>query len=213
MIITDENITTLNNYLEYAGLPRQLSPQVAKYLRILLRENENLNLVSRKLDVDTLIIEHIYDCLAGHSFFNEAASVTDIGTGGGFPGMLLAIIFPEKRFVLVDKSPKKVQFLQKTIKEMALTNVTAIEGVINDIKIETEALTCRGFKPVKEILTFTKAFFKKGGRYILFKGRRERIEEELSQAEQCFAFKTDITPIADKIEKERHIITLERVGG
>lgn len=211
-MITNENIITLNSYLQYAGLSGTFSGPLAKYLKIVLRENQNLNLVSRKLDVDTLIIEHFYDCLAGHSYFKEAASVTDIGTGGGFPGMLLAIVFPEKHFVLIDKSPKKVKYLQSAIEEMELKNVTARQGVINDAKIETEAITCRGFKSIKEILTFTKPFFKKGGSYILYKGRRERIDQELKEAEKRFAFKADIQTIAEKVNKERHIITLERVG-
>ena len=65
--------------------------KITEYVEFLMEQNENLNLVSRKLDVTTVIDEHIYDCLAPWKMFGDYESITDLGTGAGLPGILITI--------------------------------------------------------------------------------------------------------------------------
>ena len=205
-----EEINLLNQYLEFAEIKPDFHQKLKTYLEYLLEQNTQLNLVSRKLDTATIIKEHIYDCLCGWKYFRDCSSITDIGTGGGLPGLLFAIIFPGKRITLVDKSAKKIDFLKSAVTVLGLENVVVKSGLLDSLTIDSEVITCRGFKPVLQIISMTDAFFKKGGSYILFKGRSEKISEELRDAGKKFKFNSTIESIAGKLDKERHILKIQR---
>src|SRR5689334_8484463 len=87
--------------------------------------NEKINVISRK-DIDGLYEKHILHSLSIAAVFNFPASSTviDIGTGGGFPGIPLAIFFPEVKFHLVDSIGKKLKVVESIAAELNLSNVT-----------------------------------------------------------------------------------------
>ena len=98
-------------------------------LEPLYREwNEKINLVSRK-DIDNLRLHHIYHSLAiGHVLhFAKGTTILDVGTGGGFPGIPLAILFPECHFTLIDSIGKKIRVAEDIAKRVGLSNVTCIQ--------------------------------------------------------------------------------------
>ena len=105
-------------------------------LGLLYREwNEKINLVSRK-DVENLYINHILHSLgiAKVMEFKPGASVLDVGTGGGFPGIPLAILFPETQFHLVDSIGKKITVVNAVSEAIGLTNVKAEQIRAEQIK-------------------------------------------------------------------------------
>ncbi|HOV12854.1 MAG TPA: 16S rRNA (guanine(527)-N(7))-methyltransferase RsmG [Spirochaetota bacterium] len=213
-MITNASDTSkiLKEYLEYANIDLINFDGVYSYLLFLLEKNTELNLVSRKLDEKTIIMDHIYDCLAGFGYFKNFETITDLGSGGGFPGLLLAIVFKDKKIQLIEKSPKKVIFLQEAIKKLNLHNVTVSLNLVNNEIINSDCITARAFKSIVEILDFTKNYFNKGGLYLLYKGRMETITEEIDEAKKRFKFKKDFFKIAEKIEnKERYLIRLEKI--
>lgn len=105
-------------------------------LDALYREwNAKINVISRK-DIDALYEKHVLHSLAiaAACTFNPGAEVVDVGTGGGFPGIPLAIIFPEARFTLVDSIGKKITVVKEVAAGIGLKNIEAIHARAEDLK-------------------------------------------------------------------------------
>ena len=179
------------------------------FLDFLAEKNQELNVISRKLPMETIILEHLYDCVGGFEYFKPFSVISDLGSGGGFPGLLLGIAFPDKIVHLVEKSPKKGAYLNEAVKTLGLKNVRVHSCLVNDFKEATDVFTCRAFKSVAEIVQMTMPYFKKGTPYLLFKGRKETIDMELSQI-KGLKYTTKLEKICPEIkDKERYMLFLQ----
>ena len=106
--------------------------------------NEKINVISRN-DIDSLYTRHILHSLAIAKFnlIDQSQNILDVGTGGGFPGIPLAIMYPEKRFTLIDSIGKKITVVQDVIEKTGLTNATAIKLNSNDLKDKFDTIVSR----------------------------------------------------------------------
>lgn len=131
-----ENQTALDVITRYFSdfSPKQRE-QFEALLPLYTEWNAKINVISRK-DIDSLYERHVLHSLAIAAVcsFNDGAQVVDIGTGGGFPGIPLAIFFPEVEFVLSDSIGKKIKVVQEVADAIGLTNVTAIHSRVEELK-------------------------------------------------------------------------------
>lgn len=120
--------------------------------------NEKINVISRK-DVDNLYIHHVLHSLAIAKFidFKPGTKILDLGTGGGFPGIPLAILFPECSFLLVDSIQKKINVVHEIILSLGLKNAEARQTRAEDIKKEKfDFVVTRAVAKVDKLLPWSR---------------------------------------------------------
>ena len=190
------------------GFREEALPLLRQYLDLLWSANEELNLISRQMTFDELIDNHVIDCLLPLKQFPKGVNVAaDFGSGGGLPGVLYALQFPETRYQLFEKSPKKREFLSRC---KALAPNLEILGEIPKSLGPVELVTARAFKPIDVILDISREYYKSGGRYFLLKGRLEKINEEATLARKKFKdLKLESIPLKSPVmDVERHLVLI-----
>ncbi|MGE0764293.1 MAG: 16S rRNA (guanine(527)-N(7))-methyltransferase RsmG [Bdellovibrionales bacterium] len=191
------------------GLRAEAVPALKDYIDLLWDANTQLNLISRKMTFEELIDNHLIDCLLPLKYFPKDVKVAaDFGSGGGLPGVVYAIQFPEVRFRLYEKSRLKQEFLNHCKKQVA-PNLEVL-GEIPPQLGQIEIVMSRAFKPIDVLLEMSRSFYQKGGKYFLLKARREKIDEELAAAQKQFKnLKAQITPLTSPVlEVERHLVQI-----
>jgi 16S rRNA (guanine527-N7)-methyltransferase len=135
----------------FPALTQRQQDQIAALFDLYSDWNEKINVISRK-DIDNLYINHVLHSLgiAKVMEFKAGASVLDVGTGGGFPGIPLAILFPETRFHLVDSIGKKITVVQAVADSLGLKNVRAEQIRAEQIKGEYDFIVSRAVTRLKE---------------------------------------------------------------
>ena len=133
--------------------------------------NEKINVISRK-DMDELYTHHVLHALAIAKFieFQPNAHVLDVGTGGGFPGIPLAILFPQTKFHLVDSIGKKITVVTEVAKALGLDNVLAEKSRAEELMGDYDFVISRAVAPVAELLKWTGHLVEKGGNHALKNG-------------------------------------------
>ncbi|AZZ37976.1 16S rRNA (guanine(527)-N(7))-methyltransferase RsmG [Bdellovibrio sp. qaytius] len=179
-----------------------------KYVEMLWAANEELNLFSRKMTVEELVDNHVIDCLLPlKKFPTNLRYAADLGSGGGLPGVVYAIQFPDTRYILFEKSVLKQNFLKKCI---ALASNLVVQGEIPHDLDKVQIVTARAFKPIDVILEITRSYYGKKGKYFLLKGRQEKIDEEVVDTKKKFKeFKLESVPLKSPVmDVERHLVLI-----
>jgi 16S rRNA (guanine527-N7)-methyltransferase len=145
--------------------------KAARHLELIVEANRHFNL-TRIVDPREAAIKHVLDSILPWRLFAAAASVADAGTGPGFPGIPLAIVLPETRFVLLESTQKKARFVDSVIGELDLPNVEVYSERAESwlASNRVDIVTARAVAPLDRALAVFSPALKRGSRVLLYKG-------------------------------------------
>ena len=170
--------------------------QLDQFYHLMLEWNEKINL-TRITEEQDVYLKHFYDSLTLNKVVNlkEVNTLCDVGTGAGFPGMVLKIIFPQIKITLIDSLQKRVNYLNEVIKELDLKEIEAIHARGEEYKGSFDVVTARAVANIEKLVGYTMHLVSKNGVFVAMKGN---IEDELTE------------PVKSKLSKKYNIQKIEQ---
>lgn len=171
-------------------LTNEQADQLMKYKELLVEWNEKMNLTAITEDQE-VITKHFLDCLTVQSSIDltQVKTLVDVGTGAGFPGLVLKIAFPNVHITLIDSLNKRLKFLQHVIDTLGLKGIECVHGRAEDLgknkayREQFEVCASRAVANLAVLSEYTLPFVKKGGYLVALKG--QRLDEELTEGEKA----------------------------
>ena len=162
---------------------------------------------------DQLVIKHFLDSFSAVPVLKTMKFDTacDVGSGGGFPGLVLAVAFPDKKFTLIERSGKKALFLANTAVMMHASNVEVRSEDADLVKEQFDLVLFRALGQFTQYFPTLYRLTAAGGHLFAFKGRREEIQQEIHSLASDIQKKTDIRSAhVPFLEDERNFVIIER---
>lgn len=146
-------------------------PVIDEWAGLLREWNGKINLISRK-DIDHLEERHLSHCLAitNHLKLMNGSRIMDVGTGGGFPGIIMAICYPQAHFTLIDSIGKKIAVVQDLADKLGLKNVEARQCRAEQVNKQFDFITGRAVKNLPEYFSWIKGNLRRGERHSIPNG-------------------------------------------
>lgn len=159
----------INKY--FNNLTEKQISQFEKLKPVYEQWNAKINVISRK-DMDSFYERHVLHSLAIAKVvsFLADSEILDVGTGGGFPGVPLAILFPQTKFTLVDSIGKKIKVVEEVCKELDIKNVTAINSRVEQIDKKFDFIVSRAVTQMPEFVKWVRRKIKKSSKHSLDNG-------------------------------------------
>ena len=179
------------------------------YLELLTRWNSAYNLTSIRLP-EQMVTHHLLDSLAAVPAFAQAHNVLDVGSGGGLPGIVLAIVRPDMKVSMIDTVHKKTAFLTQVKAELGLSNVTVYTARVEQLQVSDkfDVITSRAFADLSDFVNWSSHLLADGGRYIALKGVAPKDEQDRLPAEWQV---TGVEPLqVPRLGAERHLVHIQR---
>ena len=179
----------------------------ALYLELLLEANKNISLTGIKNSKEA-VIKHTIDSLSVSSAI-EGEKIVDIGSGGGTPGIPLAIANPAKKFYLVDSVLKKIKFLDEAVKVLELDNIETIcDRGENINKLSADTVVSRAFGSLNYLIESSKNMVSKKGLFLAMKGKIN--QEEINDLVTDFSVLQIQEIEVPYLEATRHFVFIKR---
>ena len=182
--------------------------QLMDYLALMFKWNSVYNLTSLR-DPVQMVTHHLLDSLAAVPAFSQAVNVLDVGSGGGLPGIVLAITRPDMKVSMIDTVHKKTAFLTQVKAELGLANVTVYTMRVEQLQVSEkfDVITSRAFADLSDFVNWSAHLLADGGRYIALKGTAPKDEQERVPQEWRV---TKVEPLqVPRLGAERHLVFIE----
>ena len=187
----------------------QMVSQFGSYLDLLVKWNQKINLTSEKSSQD-ILLRHIFDSLQYAPVISPKDQIVDIGSGAGFPGIPLKIIYPELVATLIESQRKRCSFLETVIFELGLKATKVINDRAEKISPErlVEAVIFRGVSDIQSCLELAIPFLGREGKVVLKKGVEER--GELKQPIYGFSLEQEVVVTGHNNKKSSLLVFVKR---
>ena len=182
--------------------------KVNTFIELALEFNKTHNIFVRT-SKEEVMQKDINDCSPIISLIKPNNNIADLGSGGGFPGILLSITKPDNKITLIESNNKKCYFLRTVIDRLELKNTEVINQTItkNNNLERFDVITARAFASIEKIISLTQKNNKKETEYILLKGKEQKIKEELKLLDQK-KYRYEIIKL-DNENHERNIVVIK----
>ena len=195
-------------------ITQEQQQKLIQFIDLLSKWNKVYNLTSIR-DKKAMLTLHLLDSLIVLPFFNGGKgspikSVLDAGTGGGVPGIPLAICLPHIEFVLLDARVKKIRFIQTAIAQLGLKNVTAVHARVEDYNgpegEKFDRIISRAFASLEDMLNYCQHLCQPEGRFLAMKG--QILEEEIAQLPEGFKIDELNELKVAGLKAQRHLVQI-----
>lgn len=189
--------------------PKQ-QQQLLAYLALLIKWNKAYNLTAVR-DPDEMVSRHLLDSLSVQPFVLDAGdNWLDVGSGGGMPGIPLAILFPERRFTLLDSNGKKTRFLTQVKLELKLANLEVIHSRVESFKPEQafSGIVSRAFSSLEDFANWTRHLGDGQSQWLAMKGVHP--DDELQALPADFRLAATHVLKVPGCQGQRHLLILRR---
>ncbi len=186
-------------------VPAQLD-LLMNFVDDLLKWNKVYNLTAIRRPED-VISQHLLDSLSISPYI-QAARIVDVGTGGGFPGIPLAVFHPNSQFVLLDSNVKKTRFLQQMVINHGLKNCEVAHTRAESYQQTFDIVVCRAFASLSDIVSFAGHLLAPGGQLLAMKGQPG--EEIDSLSEKGFNIESILPLSVPGLDAQRHLVIMKR---
>ena len=184
--------------------------KISAYATLLQKWNKTYNLTAVR-DAEGILALHLLDSLAVLPHLNPGQGrLLDIGSGGGLPGIPLAIMRPDLAVTLLDSNSKKSAFQQQAVIELGLRNVTVVNARVEAFKPAQafEQIISRAFSELADFITLSRPLLTEGGRWLAMKGVLP--QEEMARLPEGVTVRDAVRLAVPGVDAERHLIVLTR---
>ena len=185
-----------------------------KFYKLLIEWNEKINL-TRITEEKDVYLKHFYDSLTitKEVDLSKVNTLCDVGTGAGFPGIVLKIMYPNLKVTLIDSLQKRVNYLNEIIKVLELTDIKAIHSRGEDYKDKFDVVTSRAVANIEKLVNYTMHLVSKDGVFIAMKGNidnelTDSIKQKLSKKYKVIKINKFKLPIE---ESDRSLVVMKNM--
>jgi len=188
----------------------QIDKMIA-YLTLLSKWNTVYNLTAIR-DPKEMVKQHLLDSLSAAPAFKDAKNVLDVGAGGGLPGMMLAIAYPDTRISMIDTVSKKTAFLTQAKTELGLGNVTIYTGRVESLQVQDkfDVITSRAFSELCNFINWSGHLLAEGGQFIAMKGVAP--SEEIERLPEGWTVTGVQALNVPGLQAERHLVFVRKIA-
>ena len=191
-------------------LPIEQQSKLIQLVELLAKWNKAYNLTSVR-DPQQMLVKHIMDSIVVSPYL-QGKRLIDVGTGPGLPGLPLAILNPDKQFVLLDSLGKRLRFIRQAVLELGLKNVEFVQSRVEEFQPEEkfDVVLSRAFASLEDMLFWCKHLPNDTGHFLALKGQFP--EQEIKTLDEKFKFVESITLKVPNLEGERCLVKVELVS-
>lgn len=205
--ILSQKLEKTTDFLTAVKCTESQKKQLIELVILLDKWNKTYNLTSVR-DPEEMLVKHIFDSLVVSPYL-QGGRFIDVGTGPGLPGLPLAIINPDKHFVLLDSLGKRISFIRNAVRELGLSNVTPVLSRVEKYQPDHrfDGVLSRAFASLKDMTDWCSHLLNENGLFYALKGQYH--QQEIVELAGKFQVKDCIQLNVPELVGERHLILLK----